>query len=101
MSCAREFPELEKVRAKYEPKGVGFLALSVDPDIDEVTEGALHMGVHLTVASASSDVLAPFHVRQVPDTVYLDAHGKVVAFDRGPRNEAQFEARVKALLAQR
>jgi len=88
------------VRQQYEEKGVGFLALSIDPDLPEVTEAAQRMGLRFNIAAGSSRVMAPWRVRTVPDTIYLDAQGQVVAFDRGEQNQAHFEERVKALLAQ-
>jgi len=87
------------VRAQYETQGVGFLALSINPDLSEVTEAAQRMGLKFQVASGPGDVMYPFGVRQVPDTIYIDASGQVVAFDRGPQGKAQFEKQVKALLA--
>ncbi|MBS2027683.1 MAG: hypothetical protein JST54_07265 [Deltaproteobacteria bacterium] len=87
------------MRAQYESQGVGFLALSIDPDLSEVTEAAQKLGLRFQVASGPGDVMHPFGVRQVPDTIYLDASGKVVAFDKGPQGKAQFEKQVKALLA--
>lgn len=89
------------MRAAYEAKGVGFLALSVDPDLDDVTEAAQKMGLRFIVAAGDSAVMAPWHQRQVPDTLYLKADGQVLAFDRGPRTRADFEARVKELMAAR
>ena len=77
---------------------MGFLALSIDPDLSEVTEAAQRMGLRFNIAAGSSAVMAPWHVRQVPDTIYLDAEGHVVAFDHGEQNRAHFEERVKQLL---
>ena len=78
---------------------MGFLALSIDPDLSEVTEAAQKLGLKFQVASGPGDVMHPFGVRTVPDTIYLDANGQVVAVDRGPQGKAEFEKQVKALLA--
>lgn len=78
---------------------MGFLALAVSPELDEVTEAALKLGLHFQIAAGDSSVMSPWHQRQVPDTLYLDANGRVLAFDRGPRTRADFESRVKQLLA--
>jgi hypothetical protein len=87
------------VRAAYEPKGIGFLAVCDEPDLETATRAAQGLDLHLAVAAATSNPILPFGTRSVPDTIYIDAAGKVVAFDRGPRTREQFETRVKALLA--
>lgn len=89
------------MRAAYEPRGVGFLALCDEPDLEAVTRAAHAYDLRFAVASATSNPLRAFGVRSVPDTIYLDAQGRVVAFDRGPRSREQFEERVRALLAAR
>ena len=77
---------------------MGFLAFSIDPDLSEVTEAAARMCPHFNFASGTSRIMGPWHQHQVPDTIYLDASGRVVAFDRGEQRREHFEERVKALL---
>ena len=82
----------------YEPQGIGFLALCDEPDLETATRAARGYDLRFAVAAATSDPIVAFGTRSVPDTIYLDAAGKVVGFDRGPRTREQFEMRVKALL---
>lgn len=96
--CAREFPELEVVRKKYEPQGVGFLALSVEQDPGTVEAAAKRLGLSLEVAYAQSEVLGPLGVRLVPSTIFVDADGVIVAVVNGAKDAAYFERRVRELL---
>ncbi|HZH02918.1 MAG TPA: TlpA disulfide reductase family protein [Myxococcaceae bacterium] len=97
-TCARELPELEAVRHVLEGRGVGFLALSLEPDAELVRRGAEALGLKMTVATTEGEVLAPLFVNQVPSTVFLDAFGRVVAAASGARGRAFLERRTRALL---
>lgn len=92
-------PELEKVRQEYEAQGVGFLALSLEPDAQVVGAAAVRLGVRMKVAVADGEVLGPFGVNQVPSTIFVDRTGTIVAAASGERSRAFIERRVKALLA--
>ncbi|MBX7114138.1 MAG: TlpA family protein disulfide reductase [Myxococcaceae bacterium] len=98
--CAREFPALETVRRKYEEKGVGFLAISVEQDPGRVEQAAKKMSLPLDVAYAQSEVLGPLGVRLLPSTVFVDEHGVIVAAVNGAQDAAYFERRVRELLKQ-
>ncbi|MHB8872329.1 MAG: TlpA family protein disulfide reductase [Myxococcaceae bacterium] len=91
-------PELEKVRQQYEGQGVGFLALSLEPDAEVVAAAAARFGVTMKVAVAEDEVLGPFGVNQVPSTIFIDRDGLIVAAASGERSRAFLERRVKALL---
>ena len=91
-------PELEKVRGQYEPKGVGFLALSLEPDATVASRAARRLGVEMQVAVTDDEVLGPFGVSRVPSTVFIDARGVIVAAASGERSRGFLEARVKDLL---
>nr|WP_242589276.1 hypothetical protein [Corallococcus macrosporus] len=92
-------PELDAVRREYEPKGVGFLALSLNPSEERTVREAARLGLGMTLAIAQGEVLGPLHVSTVPATVYIDRHGVVVAAISGERDRAFHTRRVKALLA--
>lgn len=78
-------PELEQVRAEYEAKGVKFLALSLEPDANEVARGAKKIGVKMPVAIAKDQVLDPLGVKRVPSTVWINREGRVVTAASGER----------------
>ncbi len=94
------------MRREYEPKGVAFLALSLEPDEQEVLEAANRLGLEMPVAIVEGEVLGPLGVNQVPSTVFVDREGTIVAAARGTivaaasgdRSRSFFERRVKALL---
>jgi thioredoxin-like negative regulator of GroEL len=88
------------VRRAYEERGVGFLALSLEPDERLVREAAARLGIGMAVATTRDEVLAPLGVRAVPSTVFVAADGTVVAAATGARSEAFFERRVRALLGE-
>ena len=98
--CAREFPELEAVRSTYESRGVGFLALSLEPDEQLVRRAAQQLGIRMRVAISKDETLGPLGVNQVPSTVFVDAEGRIVAAASGERGRGFFERRVRALLKQ-
>ena len=98
--CAREFPELEAVRRKYEDQGVGFLAISVEQDPGLVEQAAKKISLPLDVAYAQSEVLGPLGVRLLPSTVFVDENGVIVAAVNGAKDAAYFERRVRELLKQ-
>ena len=91
-------PELEKVRAKYEAKGVKFLAVSLEPDVTTVKKAAEELKIEMRVAVTEEEVLAPFGAKRTPATVFIDKSGKIVAAASGEKSERFLEARTKELL---
>jgi hypothetical protein len=94
-------PELEAVRREFEPLGVGFIALSLERDEAKVRRAVAELGVTMTVATVTGEVLAPLGVGEVPSTVFIDADGTLVAAASGPRSERFLAARARELLARR
>ena len=56
------------------------------------------LGLGMTVAITTDEVLAPFGVRGVPATVFVTAAGRMVAAATGARNREFFGKRARALL---
>lgn len=79
---------------------MGFLAVSIEPDSALVRQGAKRIGIQMPVAISEEETLGPLGVNQVPSTVFLDREGVIVGAASGPRSEAFFERRVKALLGE-
>jgi hypothetical protein len=86
------------VKAEFEPRGVGFLAVSIEPDPALVRAAAARLGLTLTVAISEGETLAPLFVNQVPSTIFVDPEGIIVAAASGARSEAFFRRRTRALL---
>lgn len=98
MSCGREFPDLEKVRSELEAKGVSFLALSIDQDVERVEEFVKRYRISMPVATTDDSVLGPLGLRTVPSTVFLDRNGVIIEVATGPHSESYFRERVESLL---
>ncbi len=96
--CARELPELEVIRSEFEPKGVQFIALSLERDEKLVTEAAAKLGIRMKVAYAKSEVLAPLGVNAVPSTAFVSADGTIVAAASGERTRKFLEERTRELV---
>ncbi len=96
--CARELPELELVRSEFEPRGVQFVALSLERDPDLVRDAANKLGIRMRVAFAKSEVLAPLGVNGVPSTVFVSADGTIVAAASGERTAKFLKERTRELL---
>jgi hypothetical protein len=92
-------PELEALRSEYEARGVGFLALSLNPSEARNRRTAAELGVHMRVATAKGEVLGPLRVSTVPATVFIDRQGVVVAAVSGERSRAFYARRLEELLA--
>jgi thiol-disulfide isomerase/thioredoxin len=96
--CARQVPALEEVRAEFEPKGVGFLALSVVPEPATTRDWAKEMGIATTVAVASGPILDPLGVRGTPSTLIVDKSGRIVVLAQGKRSRRFFAARLREVM---
>ena len=93
-------PELEALRSAWEPRGVRFIALSLEPDPERVRRGAKDFGVTMPIAIADGEVLAPLKVKQVPSTVFIDAQGIIRMTASGEHDRRFFERRLKQLTAE-
>lgn len=91
-------PELERLRGEYEARGVGFLALSLEPDRRSVQRAAKQLGLRMQVATTEDEVLGPLGVNALPSTVFLSREGLIVAAASGRRDGDFLEKRVRALL---
>lgn len=91
-------PELEKLRKQYEEKGVGFLALSIEPDAQLVLAASQRLNIGAKVAVARSEALAPLGVNQVPSTVFVRKDGVINAVGTGPKDPDWLERRIREIL---
>ena len=91
-------PELEKVRQELEPRGVGFLAVSLDQDFKRTRVAAEGFKISMTVATAASEMLDPYHLTVVPSTLFVDPSGRIILALNGSRSleDLRREARVLA-----
>lgn len=95
--CQREMPALEALHTKWSEKGVRFLALSLEPNTQEVEEAARDLNISMQVAIAKSEVLGPFGVNQVPSMAFLRSDGIINAVGTGYKDTAWIERRLAEL----
>ncbi len=86
------------MRRKYEPQGVGFLALTLEPRVHKVRDAVAELGIEMPVAIAQGAVLGPLRVNAVPSTIFVTPDGRIVAAANGYRSPEFFEARVEELI---
>ena len=79
---------------------MGFLAVSIEPDRNQVARAAERVGLTMTVAISRNETLTPLFVNQVPSTVFVNEDGIIVAAASGERSRGFFERRTKALLGE-
>jgi len=97
--CAREAPRLEALRREFEPRGVRFVALSLEPDEALVRDGARKLGFQLPLAVTRDEVLGPLGVRAVPSIAWVDASGTIRTAATGERSLPFLRRHTEALLA--
>lgn len=76
---------------------MGFLALSIEPDLDEVRAARDRLGLGVQVAVTRDEVLAPFGVSGVPSTIFVNAEGRIVGAATGERSAEFFRKHARAL----
>jgi thiol-disulfide isomerase/thioredoxin len=95
-TCAREFPGLAELNARYGDE-VGFLALSLQTSRARVEREARRHAIPFAVAIADGEVLGPLGVRLAPSTLFVK-DGRIVAAASGYRDRAFFERRIRELV---
>ena len=94
--CVHELAELEAIRTSHESHGVGFLAVSLEPDPALVHVAMERLGILMPVAVAKGELLAPLSVNQVPSTVFV-SNGRIAMAVSGRRSQAFFARRIAQL----
>lgn len=95
--CQRELPQVEALHTRWAEKGVRFLALSLEPDSEQVEAKARELNLSMEVAIARSEVLGPFGVNQVPSMAFLNPDGVINAVGTGFKDSAWLERRLAEL----
>jgi thiol-disulfide isomerase/thioredoxin len=101
--CVEEMPVLVKLVHEYEPRGLVFVA----PSLDDPDRAAVEVGVFLDrqvpglapYAAFGNDASAnAFGVRVLPTMVVIDRAGKVTATYIGSASESAWRARIESAL---
>jgi thiol-disulfide isomerase/thioredoxin len=92
--CMRQLATLDAMKKKYEPKGVGFVALSLETDEDKIFEAAAHAEVDSQLAYGE-EVMGPLGLKTLPSTVFIDSDATIVASLTGEGDAAAIEKWLK------
>ena len=103
--CRHELPMLVEAEKEWAPKGVTFIALSLDApkDIPKIPEFLAQYKVTFPYwTGASADELDKFHMGNgVPDTAFVDQDGKIVARVLGEIRREELDERLTWLTGDR
>lgn len=97
--CRAEIPELQKVCAKYNKKGLKTVYLSLDGDIEECRDAVKTLGISGLVlcnpGGGSSEVATAYGVDAIPSNVLVNRKGMIVARNVSPK---ELDALLKKIL---
>jgi len=102
--CRRAFPWMNEMQQKYGGKGLAIVAVNVDKKRADAEKFLGQFPANFPVVFDEAGAApAAFGVKGMPSSYLIDARGNVVLVERGFLDEhrAEFEDRVKSLLASR
>lgn len=77
---------------------VGFLALSVVPDVETTAAAAARTGIRARVAVANGPIMDPLGIREAPSVLFLTKDLRIAAVGHGFRGKRSMRARARELL---
>jgi thiol-disulfide isomerase/thioredoxin len=103
--CRDQLTQLAKLHDKYADKGLGILALAVDPfetpeTAKDIGPLAIKMKLPFPVGAATGELAQDYHYKGFPTTIVLDTEGKIVRTFYGYHSMETFEPLVHSLLTQ-
>lgn len=100
--CRAETPDLVKLAADYGPKGVSFIALSMDQDGPDVVRPFVKKyGMEYPVAMAQPGSAIAADITGIPVTKIIDRHGRIAREYVGMISADQVKADLDSLLAEK
>ncbi|MBK7142372.1 MAG: TlpA family protein disulfide reductase [bacterium] len=97
--CRKEIPDLIKLYAEYNPKGVEILGFAVRDEATNVNIFTKEAGMKWVMMMGNEEVLDKYGpITGVPTTVFLDANGQEVDRYIGPPTLEQFRASAEKAL---
>jgi cytochrome c biogenesis protein CcmG/thiol:disulfide interchange protein DsbE len=97
--CRQSFPWMNRVQAKYGPKGLRIVAVNLDSQPADAQRFLAERPAQFTLAfDPAAESARRFGIKAMPSSVLLGADGKVVATHAGFRDEdlGPLEARIAA-----
>jgi cytochrome c biogenesis protein CcmG, thiol:disulfide interchange protein DsbE len=102
--CRRSFPWMNEMQRRYAGRGLAIVAINVDSNPADAARFLERNPAQFAVAyDPAGATPLTYAVRDMPSSYLIDARGKVVAVERGFRDERKdaLERRIQALLAAR
>lgn len=99
--CAKSFPMLQALYAKYKGRGLEVAAISVDDEKSGIADFARRHGANFPVAwDDGHRVAQAYQVDTMPSTMLVDQNGNVARTFQGYHDgqDAELEGEIKALL---
>lgn len=96
--CIREIPALVEARHTFEPRGVGFLAVSVAPQVDRIQVAIATSGFDWPQALTTGDLMRAVDVLGVPSTLFVSADGRLVGVSDGAIDSRTLHEEIGRLL---
>ena len=79
-----------EARRRYEPQGVGFLAVSIASDRAWTETAVRRWGFDLPQAHTTGNLLLALEITDVPATILVSPEGRLIGRSTRPRDEAWF-----------
>ncbi len=97
--CRREIPDLVRLYEEYSPKGVEMLGLAVNDKPEKVRSFSEQNGMKWVMLMATRDAITKYVTQpSIPQTIFLDKNGNVVARFTGAQTYNTFKKAFEALL---
>ncbi len=99
--CEDEMPSMERLYQALAPQGFQLVAVSVDQDAAEVARFRDRLGVSFPIAlDPDQSVSRLYQTQGFPESLLVDADGRILERYVGPREWALYEPRIRSLMAQ-
>jgi thiol-disulfide isomerase/thioredoxin len=97
--CRAEMPELVKLYAEYEPKGVEMIGFAVRDQVFSVEQYANTNNLRWVMLMANENVLNDYNVvNGIPTTIFLNKNGQEITRFIGARGYDNFKPAFEAIL---
>lgn len=98
-ACRQEAPLLERTSQEYRGRGVRFIGVAVHDTEHNTRTFARRQNLTYPNGLDQADMIArAFGLFDVPETYFIDRHGRIVRRHVGPLTEAQLRTHLDALL---
>jgi len=98
--CKAEIPDFVEVYKTYKDKGVSFLGVSVDEDLNALKQFALDYNINYTVVvdNKNANIASKWNVTAIPTTYFIDKNGNIVDWNIGQISKSQLISKLNSLI---